>query len=196
MLGSLDGLIERFNKADSASDGLLGKVTSLITAFGGVSAVVALLGRLFGFKAGIGLRSLSVALPLAVLEGIEGDKASGGKLNTALRGVLGIEAEEEGPPLPPGWGKPGGVAPGLVSPRPRKHGDAPWTPGDYGEDHGAYNFDETPLPRPRPSGATTMNITQTNNIDGAVSPHATAAEIKNAHRELGDALRNMYQKVQ
>jgi hypothetical protein len=199
MLVQLDGLVQGFNRLDKSTEGYAGKVAGLVAAIGGVE-MLGMIARWFG-----------VAVP-TIVEAIPAVAGGGFALN-AIRELekkndTGRSPDWEAIGQLPWWQRmaigtqktlgadPNQFLPGGTHGPGRKRGNDIMNMEDYGEDHGAYNTPGVPLPQPRPFGYVTFHISQTNNIDGAQSPMATAAEIKNAHRELGDALRNLYQKIQ
>lgn len=206
MIEQFDELIGRFGKADVASEGVIGKVTGLMAAFGGVTAVMALLGKLFGFKGSVTPNVMGTAP--ALLETIDQDSKSGDPLRTGLRALFGIDDPKEGGVGAIGdafglgrknrvsrpWGEPSDSAPYTPppgQPKTQKSGRV------WGDDEAvaAGLYEGTPLPRPRPGGAD-VTINQNNQFGDVRDLDLTIDRVKETNRELGDALRNHTQKFQ
>jgi hypothetical protein len=107
----VDGLIERFNQADKASDGLLGKLTSILGALGGAGIANAMLRKLLGVNIGGGIGATVgkavagggiVGVAVEAATAMKADSQSGNSLRTGLRKLLGIEDPNEPAPWAPG----------------------------------------------------------------------------------------------
>lgn len=206
MIVQFDELIGRFGKADVASQGIIGKVTGLMAAFGGATAVLALLSKLFGIgPGGPGLTASTAAAVPTILETIKNDTQTEGQpLRTGLRALFGIDdPHEAAQPWPKGtdYGSPSSILRGLTGqeqpgvtpkgPKTEKSGRV------WGDDEAvaAGLYEGTPLPRPRPAGAS-VTVNQTNSFGDVRDLDLTIDRVKETNRELGDALRNHAQKFQ
>jgi hypothetical protein len=105
----LDNLIVRFNKADNASDGLLGRITTLLGVLGAGGIANKILAKLLGINvagnigAVLGKGGGVGGLALEAAVAMKADSESGNHLRTGLRKLLGIEDPNE--PAP--WAKGG-----------------------------------------------------------------------------------------
>jgi hypothetical protein len=102
----VDGLVEKFNQADRASDGLLGKVTTLLGVLGAGGLANIVLRRLLGINVGGGIGKLLagggiVGGAVEVATAIKADSQTGNSLRTGLRKLLGIEDPNEPAPWAP-----------------------------------------------------------------------------------------------
>ena len=102
----IDGLVERFNKADKASDGLLGKITTLLGVLGAGGLANVVLRRLLGINVGGGIGKLIagggvMGGAIEIATAIKQDSQNGNSLRTGLRALLGIEDPNEPAPWAP-----------------------------------------------------------------------------------------------
>lgn len=207
LVQGLDEVVGRFGKADVASQGIIGRITGLLAAFGGATAVLALLGKLFGFKTGIGPKGIIGAAPV-LLETISEDSKAGDPLRTGLRALFGIDDPKEG-----GVGAIGDAfGLGRTSRSVRPNGDpsdaAPYTPPVgapktgkssrvWGDDEAvAAGLYDAPAGGSKKTGGANVTINQSNQFGDVRDLELTFGRVKETNRELGDALRNHAQKLQ
>lgn len=212
VIEDLDRMVGRFGAADVASNGTLGTAAGAVGAAGAGTGIMALIGKIFGFKTGAGLRTAgSIGAPLAAMALMNDSNAKDvTDLRTGLRAMFGIEDPHEPLPWAPGgnwdFGQPGNAAYAQPTAWPGKSGAQPPPPGMpktssssrvWGEqeaiDNGLYD-PAVPLPRARPGADMTIN--QTNNFGDVRDLEMTIDRVKETNRELGSALRNLQQKVQ
>jgi hypothetical protein len=207
IIEDLDKMIERFGKADVASGGELGLAAGAAGATTAGAGIMAILGKIFGFKSGLGLKSGFTALVPALLEIIKKDSEDPKQpLRTGIRQALGIPDPGE----PPMWGPEGqwhaggtrggaagqsgsGVPTLPIPHRPLHTGD--W---QYPADSAARLFDDVVAGSTDNSRNNTFNVNQTNSY--VASSLADAQQMSGftnqSNAGLATALRNLAQKLQ
>lgn len=208
----LDDMAGAFSRADTASGGLLGRITGLLLALGATKGVLYAISRVLGIAAP------SVAAPALGLwagwnmlpderkndTGRPEDTAAIAKLPWWQQ--LGIAFQKDVFGADPNQFLPGGnygpgkgntpfppVGAGKPVPQPPYDPSLPFGGAIPGPD-GLFNVPATPLPRPRPGGVT-VNQTNTFNADWRDIDTALSAQ-RDTTRGFADALRFLGQKLQ